>query len=680
MADSLSTQDFADNARAGFFRRHVAWIALGIAAGLALGRLVPAVYLSNFSADCIHFPMFYRDVMVQGNPAGGWIWGGHSDLFPEVVVTFLARAVVHCDGMFSLFVAAGVNMAAYVAGLVALYRLAGGRGATSYAAAVMLFFTVLLLCFDSSSALNFQHMVVMSMHTGINVMALVCLGLSLHVLRAGQRRHKTAFLALAAACFLSGATDPLFLVTFPLPFIATLAVAWALYGGRLRGVPALAGNILLCTAAGHFLAHRIFPARVDAAPYTHYSAGAALAAWDYVLKLCNPLIGSWLVVFIALDAVFVVFAAGMLVRVLRQAVPKRMPPALFILLLFAACLICCNWSATILAGLYGSPACSRYVRLSLLAPVFILLGWLNHRFPGRGNVKAVVAMSLATCCGALFFLPEPSPAYRRLREVAPVMREIMRREHITAGLADYWQANPVDFLSDDTVRLRAVYADGSLMHWVNNIVWFTGGKGKDGQVPGGARPEFRLIYMAALNPRQIRGRYGEPARIIPTAAGKDIWIYPPEKAITWNPLYEALSNDPPAEFHVPGGDLPTLVGKRRDSAMVALQDRSAAGYLTYGPYLRLHAGRYRVAIAYTYPTPPAPGQPTGYDVVRWNKAMTRYDTIAQGALPFIDTAPHDAELEIHIADEDHAPVEVRTLYPGSGNLRIEGLRFTRVGD
>jgi len=685
MPDSLSTRDFADGPRADFFRRHLAWIALGVAGALALARMVPAVYLAYFSSDCIQMPVFYRDVLVNGNPAGGWIWGGHSDLFPEVALTFLAWTVTHANGMFILYFAAGVIMAGYVAVLVALYRQAGGRGATSYAAVAVLLFTVLLLFSDRNGALLFALMVVVPMHTGINVMALVCLALSLRVLRAGMREKGGAgFWTLGAACFLSAASNPLYIVTFFLPFIAALAVAWALYRGRLRDVLPLAGNILLCTAAGHFLEHRLFPARVDAAQFTHYDAGAALAAWRFVLKQCNPRIGGWYVAFVALDAAYLLFAAGMLARVCRRAVAKRMPPGLFLLLLFVACLICCNWAATILAGDYYELKCSRFVRLPLLMPLFILAGWLHHRLQGRvggWNGKATAAMALASCCGSLFFLPQPCDAYLQYGRVMPVMREIMQREHITAGLSNYWPANAIGFLSDDTVRLRAVKTDGRIWHWINNLAWFTGdGNGKAGHgQPGGARPEFRLIYMEKLNPRLIRFQYGDPAQIIATVTGHDIWIYPPEKSITYNPYYEALSNDPPEIYRVGGNSLFTIVGKRTPGGIVTLPG-GAPGFLSFGPYVNLHAGRYRVAIHYTYLAPPAPGQPTRYDAVRWHASMGAYDTIAQGELPFIDTAPHDAELELHIADEGHTPVEVRTIHPGNGSVRIEGVRFVRVGE
>ncbi len=115
----------AANRPLDFVRRNWHWFFAAVAACLVFTRYVPAVYLSAMDSDNIQIPLLFHDVVELGHPARDWVWGGHSDLFPDIALVFLLEFIVR-DGLAALQAASGIFLAAYIAVLAALYRQNGG--------------------------------------------------------------------------------------------------------------------------------------------------------------------------------------------------------------------------------------------------------------------------------------------------------------------------------------------------------------------------------------------------------------------------------------------------------------------------------------------------------------------------------------------------------------------------
>ncbi|HWB60557.1 MAG TPA: hypothetical protein VG733_13775, partial [Chthoniobacteraceae bacterium] len=406
--------------------------------------------------------------------------------------------------------------------------------------------------------------------------------------------------------------------------------------------------------------------------YTSFHASLARNSWNAFLQsLAEP---GGFAVFVALDVLFVLFVAGALVRQFLVQPERRMSPALFAMLVFSACVIDCNWGAVLLTGDFTDLFAARYVRMAMLLPAFHALAYVNHviRWSRAGTAATVAALSIAIGCFALFFRPIPSPSYRQTQMLLPVIRSIMEKEHIEAGLADYWYANPITFFSGGKASVRAVLADGSIFQWVNSTEWYAG------EGPPHPPPEFRLILMANLNPDLIRQRYGD-AKAVHTPMGADLWIYPPEKSIKYNPIFWTLSNGPLNEYSCSAGLLPSKTGQLEGRSRVARAGRDPAEILTWGPfpYLRPQAGRYRISISYTYFTAPNPDMPIGWEVTRLSKPSPQ--VLDHAPIAFIDTARHEFTREITIPDDKRLPLQVNTRYNNSGDFGIDSLKIIYLG-
>lgn len=658
---------------ADFMKRHYHCLFAAIAAILVLARYIPAVYLSALDSDNTQIPLLFHDVVELGHRAHDWVWGGHSDIFPDVTLVFLFEFILR-KGLLSLQLTSGIFLAAYTCVLAFLYRRNGGRNPAVFGASVLLFFVLLLVNFGLHDGMEFISIssFVVPMHTSIAILALVCFAICQHVAVNGPGK---ALWALPVLCFITTLSNDLFLVIFMGPMLAALVVTWVFYPDRLRLLPLLLAAVLIPCVAGHFLARPLSPFQIDPGPFTHFHSAPAAAAWREFVKLTIHPGKESFAIFAGLDVLFVVGVTAFLLLQFFKPAERRIPPGLFMLLSFSAWVIASNWGAVILTGNFTGVLASRYTRFAMLLPVFFALGWINHLIPwSKGGGRAAVAgLSLAISACALFLVPAPGPYYRATQELIPIIRAEMDKEHIQAGLADYWHANMIAFLSHETLPVRAVNNDGTMFRWVNPLGWYAG-------EPPGAPPEFRMIVMANLNPDAVRRHYGEPGEIIHTPAGKDIWIYPPDRSITYAPVFWTLSNGPANEYRADGSSLPSLTGTRNGNSRVARAGHDPATYLTFGPYPYLHPapGRYRIAISYTYLSPPSPGKEADYDIVYSAGRASR--TLDHGPLPCLDRAPHEISREIAIPDDKREVLEVRTKFNGSGDISIDSLKIVRLGD
>lgn len=124
-------------------------------------------------------------------------------------------------------------------------------------------------------------------------------------------------------------------------------------------------------------------------------------------------------------------------------------------------------------------------------------------------------------------------------------------------------------------------------------------------------------------------------------------------------------------------DLPTVVGAVKEDRL-ELRPGAQAGFLSFGPYITLPPGRYRVTIAYASDAPP--GQQTGnWDVTTGNGSSKPEDvrTFASGALHGTNGERDTRSADITV-DRLVSHVEVRNFYTGSGDLKIFSIALEEI--
>ncbi|HWB60558.1 MAG TPA: hypothetical protein VG733_13780 [Chthoniobacteraceae bacterium] len=648
--------------------RYYPWAFAVLAAVLVAVRYLPAVCLSTLTADCTQIPLMYHDVIQLGHPSRDWGWGGHSDLFPDVLTGLLLNFIFR-DGIAAIKASFGVVLTAYIIVALLLHRKCGARNTALFGALLLVFFVLSLVNFGSSNTFLFENSLAFTYHTGTNIVALACLGLSLH---AATRGFGKVFLLLPVLCFASAISDDLFQVTFPAPMLATLLFLRILYPETRRMFLPLVAAIVIPCLAGHFLGPRISPFQIDAAPYTHYNHTRASHAWRQLVTLCRPSVGGVFPIFAILDLIFITFVAVVLVSSFFKPADKRLPLPIFLALLFSACAIDSNWGAVLLTGDFDTYA-SRYIHLAVMLPVLSALGYLSHVVPwSRAACRAAIAaLMFGVGCLSVFVVPQPGPTWQRTQALIPVMRDLMEKNHIEAGLADYWTASPVALASRGSIPLRAALSDGSFYHWLNTTVWCTGDQANP-------PPKFGMIHMFKLDPEKVRQHYGSPDQVVPTSTGSDIWLYLGEHVISYNPVFGTLSNGPLNEIVTDGSLLPSFTGKPEGHSRVARAGRDPGSFLVYGPYPYLSPvpGRYRVTILHSYPAAPRPSKLAFYDFTYDTGRESR--ALDQARIPFIDNAQHEFTREVTVP-EGRGQIQVRVQYFGSGDMSIDSLKIEYLG-
>jgi hypothetical protein len=366
----------------------------------------------------------------------------------------------------------------------------------------------------------------------------------------------------------------------------------------------------------------------------------------------------------------IIVAAVMIVRSRSRRTLRQPSDQALALVCFCAALVVANFGAAILIGSFvAGLGVIRYVSFALIMPVIVLVGFLIDRIPWtRRSTQFLFVTSAVLMMLMMRPLPIRSGFLQEGDQLVPFLRDLMQKEHIDAGLADYWYANSMTFISHEQVRLRAVVPDGSIFHWVNNSDWYI--RNEDG-----SPVEFGLILMHRLDRDRIRQRFGSPTRVIAAPTGKEVWLYNGPRRITYWPAVGDLFSDRVGEagndgLRLTAASLPSQTGHTSGSDIVATP-LDQAGFMTYGPYIHPRSGRYHIEISYGYQQKPAAGHELMYDAVLWTAGKA--NVLDHGSIPFVDAAEHVQTMDVDVVNPDRGAFEVRTFFPGSGAATIRSI-------
>ena len=118
----------------------------------------------------------------------------------------------------------------------------------------------------------------------------------------------------------------------------------------------------------------------------------------------------------------------------------------------------------------------------------------------------------------------------------------------------------------------------------------------------------------------------------------------------------------------------TAVGKHGDNGIIQPKELDKHGTLSFGPYVDLPKGRYRIEIEYASPSDP--------DVVvgKWDIATERGGRIiSEGLLMGTGDVFTSMTYELEL-DEYTRDIEVRTFYEGIEGLALRSVVITRLDD
>lgn len=454
-------------------------------------------------------------------------------------------------------------------------------------------------------------------HSGAVMSYLFALWLLLKALR--PHTSAAVYLSLSLLCLLATISDPIFAVWFSVPALCLCVVTLV----RRSVMPALftSASVGLPTVMGY-----------GASKWLSFSQGEYITAsgigWRNSLRaLAGEIAAAACNADLYLVATLIAMAAlGVSATVLIwQPSMRGDQRSQTIVLLAGTCV--CSVAAPVALGLFNGAATWRYC--SILFMVLPLIGAIHsHRWIGSVRSSALFGSAAAVCFVAL--------ATTRFAEHSsasmPELAECIRPEENGTVIGDYWTAKRNIFLSDRQILVQQVGLDGMPQFWNYNDDWF------EGPMPA------KSIFIKGLDPSLIRNRFGEPASK-KTCAGSELWTYPRGISII-DSEYLASS-------------LPSQTGALAGTSRVAtLTD--AQGALTFGPYLALPKGSYRVSISYSAST-------RGNT---WDIAVNGGRSVVAGG--DLNPARNSVDFDLILNDRARA-LEVRTYYMGYGVLTINSI-------
>lgn len=640
-----------------------AWLGLTIAAVFFALKAIPELFYHLLDTETVVLDVLYHDLLVPHQSLAGWRWGDFTALFPDLAVYFPLK-MLHPHGFFALQGTMVFFFLAWLGGCALLVRAFNRPAPLLLTSLLWLGVVGVAVGGVDNIALPDQFFQPVY-HAGTHTLCLFALAILLFQIRRGGY---VLPLVLLVVVFLAALSDILFLVDFAVPAVATLCLLAAGFPSLWRRFAGLAGVIL---AAG-YLGYKAIPL-VSPFPRSGVDEYLSNIPWD---QLHAQLVILWNRLHAADTATWTILVVmdGLVVFGSLVAVPillfKSRNMLLVAGLAYAACAICSDWGAMVLRCLFVNMYQNRYVGEALIMPVFVAAFLLHGaiRWP-----KWLVYSGTFVAAGlmvAAAFLPQPvSGRCAEAQRDIPFLQKVMRENHITVGLADYWRSNLATAFSDETVPLRSTEMDGAICKLFQNMAWF--GQGQ----PVAQSPRFRIYWGPEP---EVADNYGPPDQALTAPSGLPVWVYSEARAIRYNPYFDLLSNKLGEDGYTMSFDvsqMPNAIGRVDGKSRVALQGRDQEGFLTYGPFVKLRPGRYRVNYGFTYLTPPKKGQEAFFDL---NAHDWHGDHVSHGTALLFDGTPHETLTDTFTVSVPNQTYEIRIYYHGSGNLKVDSLTVTSL--
>lgn len=560
-------------------------------------------------------------------------------LVPDIAAVLLLDGASGGWRPAMLAYACGAAMALVAAGGAVASALAGRSPAAGAAAVLGLTAALLGVFWPSGVVQPYLLALAPAVHSGSFILALAALLLARDAMRRAGMGRLAWLGSIAAAGVLS---DKLFVGAFLLPLLAALGVSVRL--GQLARKPAMrVAWVALAGIAVGWIADRLLFARL-----LRREPDVALLspdAPDHIrLFLHQPMLPFLAAATLVIWSLPLMWRERTPARVFWWTVAASVPP------LFLG----------LTAILYVDQASLRYLQPALWLPLFAAAGLLLS-IPAAGRALPTVATASVAMWVAL--QPRPRPAILTWHDpLAACLRQGHARGLLHDGLAGYRLARPLEAASDWSLQVDQIAPEGEAYLWGNNRHWY--GHARDAPA---RPPDTDFIVAAQLDGAAVTALYGAPASIL-ACPDSPVWLYPPGRlhAALWDASFAALGANAvvrptclsPAAFLTRAGRLP--------AAPIAMPaDATPLTVGSFGPYLDLKAGRWRMSLRYRLVSP------TGG--ARWQvTSNTGKQVLRDGSL--VATGDQAATVEIALDPSRRTVnVELRTLLGPGDRFQLIGV-------
>lgn len=612
------------------------------------------IHANLFNADALYLPVLFQDLFERGGQLSDWFLTPAPYFFPDYLL-YLGAYAAGSDIYWQILVYALLQI---ICTLIALLYVAKGVADQDRGVAAVLM-TVVLVWMSLHAGEPFVELLANAFHFGAFLSTLAFLALWLRMDRQGHGGHdRAALIGMCVITYLTALSDNLFLVQAVAPFIATQLLLHR-REQPLRG--RLTESFAVLAAAGlGSLSYKLVVAHNTRVP-AGIGIGKFGANAHDLLQILHTLFLQFPFLGVLVVAHMVLGIAGALTYALKGKF-MNLPRPLLLLWSFSVA----SQAATVFALLFVTllPVAPRYLIPVLFWPliigVLVARHLLRQHFYWAGVAVAALLSSMLLFDGIRSSPATPVQAYYP-EQIACIDRAL-GATGLRNGIAQYWDAKYVQAFSQHRLALAQHDYDLHETRWITSERYF--------------RPAYDFAIISedaektsSLPAHLIVATNGEPAQSV-ACGNRTVLLFGPDKLR----LKRLVNLD--AGHRWRGCMLPTQLGKPTPACEIEKTDPDTEGFLTYGPYEALAAGKYVFEIDYAS-SMPATGNAGEWDVVLNSPGGA--NRIHAGAMPGTDNRNRTLSGTFDVSKRDHmAKLEIRIKSNKNGTMKVNALWVKHV--
>ncbi len=238
--------------------------------------------------------------------------------------------------------------------------------------------------------------------------------------------------------------------------------------------------------------------------------------------------------------------------------------------------------------------------------------------------------------------------------------KFLEENELSYGYASYWNAGVSTIISNNKVFVAGIsLPDMKPNYLLSSEKWY---------YPSTYQGEtFILLEQAekeSINLNGLNNKLGEPKKIL-TYQGYTIIVYDfniASKLPGW-PMNAGES------ISIPGADLPSVAELKEDGIRRISSDDNFSGIFTFGPYVRLVEGQYKIKLHYNTNSFENKWDIGYSDGVNWVQL--------DGGILKADQSVLETDLRIDNSNKSYQ-IEVRTFFSNKGELTVDNLEIIKV--
>ncbi|WP_457750269.1 hypothetical protein [Sulfurimonas sp.] len=603
-----------------------------------------------YNSDSAYLPSLYKDLIIDSGKYINWYGSPAPYYFPDMFLYFISNfffsfyyAIAFYFTIISLLVIYGtykINLELFPAKKAIVLTLYS--------------FSILTLIQSSAS----QYLFMSVFHYGEFSIGLFTLYLALKIIK--EKIIIYYLILMLMLMTLTIASDKLFIIQFIIPTALATLVLWLNNTITVKKFLIISFIIGLSLLLSHLLAH------ITTMHTTTYNISLTIKAIPKNILNIASLIKNeythYKIYFILILTIYLISIGSLLLNKKVQLLQLKNRESITIIFFTYYLVFLLITNLTIFL-FYPLPLTTRYFIPLYTIPVLIGLPVLIKWFKININNNILKIINLFLLIILLIFLTYTSIKHRDFKnEYYPKSIECIdsfsKMTGAKSGVSGYWESKSFNLLSKENITIAQVHKNLTPYLHVTTLDYY-----KD-------KYDFALIKDNNIDENLILSINGKPDKIFNCDDMKILYY---KKGLYTKKFYKLYSKE---KWYA--ASLPSQTGSiNKNNTITANEKKDAAGYITYGPYITLNAGKYSVEISYISNKPQniLIGK---FDVntIHSNKSKVIKEGKIFGTLNKNNTIHFEFILSKKIADL--STVEIRNYYNGIGNMTINYILVTRI--